>query len=322
MIRFRSLSRRSGFTLLELLAVIAIIGLLIALLLPAVQMAREAARRMSCANNLKQQSLAATMYHDARGQFPAGNHLPVNVGGVPTGGSNVWVELLPYIEQLNLYERWDVDNRINVAGGRTATQAQVIKILICPSDPLPETVVHLTAAAAPSWSHGFYGMSSYGGNAGLRSYHPGPPPGYPGLTKDGIFWIDSCVRLAEISTDGASNTILFGERYHRDPEFDDLQPDLIPTIGPLAGWGKWGFVAVGTAHVTLSTPVRINYKVPLVGANLLSLQDRLCAFGSGHSGGANFAFADGSVRFISETLPIDTLRAFSTRAGGEVASPD
>src|SRR5262249_55060458 len=148
--------------------VIAIIAVLIGLLLPAVQQAREAARRVQCCNNLKQLAVAAHNFHDAKGKFPTGARLPVDVGGVPTGGTNVWVELLPYIDQNNLYKNWDHDdNRNNVAGGRNATSAQVVNILLCPSDPLPETVVEWTKALAssqppaPRWSWGFYGMSSY-----------------------------------------------------------------------------------------------------------------------------------------------------------------
>jgi prepilin-type N-terminal cleavage/methylation domain-containing protein/prepilin-type processing-associated H-X9-DG protein len=317
--RFNHSRTPFGFTLVELLVVIAIIGVLIALLLPAVQMAREAARRMRCTNNFKQVALAASQYHDARGQFPTGVHLPVDVGGRPMGGTNVWVELLPYFEQRNLYEKWDyVDNRNNVADGKAATQAQVIKILLCPSDSLPETVVQLTAEASPPWAWGYYGMTSYGGNAGLRSFHPGDPPAFPRMTRDGIFFLDSSVRLAEI-TDGSSSTLLFGERYHRDLECDRRLPIGWPTNGPLAGWGKWGFVARGIGNVTLSTPVKINYKVPLEG-DRSTVEDRLCAFGSGHPGGANFAFADGSARFIRDTIPLATLQALSTRAGGEVDS--
>src|SRR5262245_34736870 len=105
-----------AFTLVELLAVIAIIGVLVGLFLPAMQMAREAARRMSCVNNLRQVALAAHQYHDARNQFPAGLHQSADVGGVPAGGTTVFVELLPYFEQRNLFEKWDyVDNRNNVA---------------------------------------------------------------------------------------------------------------------------------------------------------------------------------------------------------------
>jgi prepilin-type N-terminal cleavage/methylation domain-containing protein/prepilin-type processing-associated H-X9-DG protein len=310
---------RHGFTLIELLVVIAITAVLIGLLLPAVQKVRAAANRMTCANNLKQIALAAHHDQDATGKFPTGVRLPVDVGGRPTLGTNLWVELLPFFEQDNLYKKWDYyDNRNNVAGGRNATQAQVIKILLCPSDPLPEPVWELTTEAAPPWSWGFYGLSSYGGNAGKRSFHPGDPPDFPRMTRDGIFFLDSSVRLTDI-TDGTSNTFLFGERFHHDPEFDRRLPDTFPTIAPLAGWGKWGYVAKGIANVTLSTPAPINYRVP-PGGDYSAVEDRLCAFGSGHPGGANFAFADGSVRFVSDSTPLPTLQALSTRAGGEMVS--
>src|SRR5262245_28831321 len=311
-----------GFTLIELLVVIAIIGVLVGLLMSAVQLAREAARRMSCANNLRQAALAVHHYHDVRNQFPSGSHQALDVGGVPTGGTTLWVELLPYIEQQNLFEQWDyVDNRNNALGGKDATQAQVIQILICPSDPLSERVVQVTGpSAAPPWSWGFYGMCSYGGNGGLRSFHPGPAPDYPRLTRDGIFSVDSKVRLADV-IDGSSNTFLFGERYHLDPHYDLQRPIHFPGLGPLGGCGKWGFVALGAAQVTLSTPVPVNFKIP-PGGDAQSVENRVCAFGSGHPGGANFTFADGSARFLSETTAVQTLQALSTRAGGEVVSGD
>src|SRR5262245_58314698 len=158
--RFINPKRRFAFTLAELLVVIGIMGILVSLLLPAVQMARETARGMSCKNNLRELALAAHQYHDARNQFPAGTHNAVDVGGVPTGGTNVWVELLPYFEQRNLFEKWDyVDNRNNVTGGKDATQAQDIKVLICASDRLPERVVVVQSQglATPAWSQGSYG---------------------------------------------------------------------------------------------------------------------------------------------------------------------
>jgi prepilin-type N-terminal cleavage/methylation domain-containing protein/prepilin-type processing-associated H-X9-DG protein len=322
----RSLSSRTrpGFTLIELLVVIAIIAVLLALLLPAVQKVRESANRAQCLNNLRQLALAAQNYHGDHGRFPTGAHLPVYVGDRPTGGTNLWVELLPYFEQGNLHNKWDYyDNRNNVAGSRNATQAQVIKILLCPSDPL-QPVAELTSAnsLAPPWSWGFYGMSSYGGSAGKRSVPPGPPPDFPGITRDGIFFIGSCVRLTDV-TDGTSNTFLFGERYHRDAEYDRQHDVVLPGLASMAQLGRWAYVAGGgaMANVTLHTAAPINYRVP-PGGDYFAVNDRVCAFGSGHPGGANFAFADGSVRFLSDTIPLATLQALSTRTGEEVVSAD
>src|SRR6516165_332110 len=105
--------KRPGFTLVELLVVIAIIAVLIGLLLSAVQKVREAANRAQCLNNLKQIALATHDYHDTFQRFPIGWHQPVIVNGRPTGGTNLWVELLPYIEQDNLYRSWDNDDNSN-----------------------------------------------------------------------------------------------------------------------------------------------------------------------------------------------------------------
>jgi prepilin-type processing-associated H-X9-DG protein len=279
---------------------------------------------MACANNLKQIALATHNFHDTNLKFPTGGRLPVYVGGVPTGATNLWVELLPYFEQDNLHNKWDYcDNRKNVAGGTNATQAQVIKLLLCPSDPLQEPVVESTSAnsVTPAWSWGFYGMSSYGGSAGKRSFPMGVPPAFPGISRDGIFFIDSRIRMTDIK-DGTSTTFLFGERYHRDPEFDLRRPVVAPGILPIGEIGRWGFVAGSggiMANVTLHSAAPINYRMPS-GGDVLALDNRIAAFGSGHVHGANFAFADGHVRFVSDSIPLPTLQALSTRAGGEVVS--
>ena len=130
-----SYSRR-GLTLVELLVVIAVIGILVALLLPAVQAARESARRTHCANNLKQLAVAAHNYHDTHGSFPPTFILVPTPSGSFAGGTTLWVELFPYLEEHNLQWAWDYsDYRNNLRGGRNATSAQVIKVLLCPSHP-------------------------------------------------------------------------------------------------------------------------------------------------------------------------------------------
>jgi prepilin-type N-terminal cleavage/methylation domain-containing protein len=309
---------RSAFTLVELLVVIAIIAVLIGLLLPAVQKVREAANRIKCQNNLKQLALAAYLHHDARGAFPTGLHMGVNMGGGRYAGGTSWmVELLPSIEQDNLQKQWDYyDFRKNVAGGTNAITGQIIQIHLCPSDQ-PNLQYYFDSHIPEA--RGYYGLGTYCGNAGRRSYPPTQ------VTRDGIFSLDSSIRLADIR-DGSSNTFLFGERSHSDPECDRISDGT--NFNPLAGVGAWGGVVAakltgGPLHnLTLSSAVPINYRVPPgtpVG-DLPTIYDRLCAFGSSHPGGANFAFACGSVRFLSESISVETLRALSTRAGDEVAT--
>jgi len=317
--------KRKGFTLIELLVVIAIIGILIALLLPAVQKVREAANRAKCSNNLKQLALACHNYHDANSKFPTGLHLGVGPPNNTSGGNNLMIGLLPFFEQDNLYKKWDFNSFANnTAGGRNSTTGQVIQILLCPSDPLPDPVQEVNSAEGDN----YYGMNSYAGNAGTRSYFPGYPTDNPPwhlMSKDGIFFGDSKIRMADIS-DGTSNTFLFGERYHRDPEFDRIYPAY-----PIAKWGGWAWVypanSVGDYMLSAAYPPRvpnlpvlINYKTPPTApvGNSNYINDGLCAYGSGHTGGANFAMSDGSVRWFSEGTTDVLLKALSTRNGGEV----
>jgi prepilin-type N-terminal cleavage/methylation domain-containing protein len=257
---------RSAFTLIELLVVIAIIGILIALLLPAVQKVREAANRAKCANNLKQLALAAHHHHDAKGHFPTGIHpVVLQSGGRYAEGTDWKIELFPYFEQDNLYRKWDYsDCRNNVAGGMNATTAQVLPILLCPSDPLPDALIHFDNAYTLqyAWAYGYYGMTSYGGNGGGRSFGDGPNRR---PTYDGIFYLDSQIRLADVC-DGASNTFLLGERNHRDPEYDHLTYTDQPTFYPLGVFGAWAevFATSGGSNAAqlLSPPVPINYQMP------------------------------------------------------------
>jgi prepilin-type processing-associated H-X9-DG protein/prepilin-type N-terminal cleavage/methylation domain-containing protein len=306
--------RRSAFSVIELLVVIAIIAVLIGLLLPAVQKVHEAANRMTCQNQLKQLALAAHHHHHVKGRFPTGLHMADQMPDGRQANATTWeAELLPYFEQENLQKEWDyADYRNNMKGGMSAITAQVIQLLICPSDSPRPYVHHVLHTPEFPWAYGFYAVGSYGGNGGKRSF-PAPKS-----TRDGMFFNDSKIRLADVA-DGSSNTLLFGERSHHDPVFD--RPRSYFAV-PIRSVGMWAFApryeygGPEMNHV-LSTPVLINYQTPSYGSDD-QVDDRLCAFGSGHPGGANFAFVDGSVHFLSDQTNLKTLQALSTRAGGEV----
>jgi prepilin-type processing-associated H-X9-DG protein/prepilin-type N-terminal cleavage/methylation domain-containing protein len=294
--------RRPAFTLIEWLVVLLIIGVLIGLLLPAANRVRESAHRMSCANDLRQLALAAARHHDTHQAFPPGYYrapgpwLEVEV-------STLYVALLPFIEQENLHRRWDPARYGNNLGAYpTAVASQVIALAVCPSDDLPRPAVDRNDMGV---SPRHWGLVSYGGNAGIRATG--------GQTKDGIFFEGSTVRIADV-TDGTSNTLLFGERRHWDPSYDRLCPR-----DPIITNSWWAYA--WTADVLLSAAVPINYQVSPTATSCEEIKaDRLCAFGSRHPGGANFALADGSVRFLPDTTSLATLQRLSTRATGEVVS--
>jgi prepilin-type N-terminal cleavage/methylation domain-containing protein/prepilin-type processing-associated H-X9-DG protein len=311
---------RRGFTLVELLVVIAIIGALVALLLPAVQSAREAARRTSCLNNLKQLGLAAQQHHNTAGRFPAGLVPADPEAGRFDDVTNLWISMFDHLEEGNLKGQWDeVDYRKNIGVGPGANAARIVQVLICPSDVLLSPVNHLVVEGDYAWMTGLYGVSSYGGSGGTRSFGGSdtPPP-----AEDGVFFIKSRIRMADI-TDGSAKTFLLGERSHDDPEYDRLTAELDPPMGPLVSWGAWAAAYnsnTAQADVLLSAAVPLNYRVPLDSGpqNWAWEENRLCAYGSEHPGGANFALADGSVRFIADDITFEALQALSTREGEEI----
>src|SRR5262249_22380668 len=232
-----SLPRRSAFTLIELLVVIAILGVLIGLLLPAVQKVRDAAARMQCQSQLKQLALACHNHHDAAQGLPAG---AVNKFSDPTlvayyGAwdgevySSYLVPLFPYVEQDALYRlyRPGTDSgqslsRLPEGGGGSVRAQPGSKVLRCLADALPPGGVYQAYAPGEnaSWPQGlYYGLTSYGANWGTQQI---PTDGTP-LLKDGAFHINTRTRLTDF-TDGTSQTILLAERSHNKPPCPLISP--------------------------------------------------------------------------------------------------
>jgi prepilin-type N-terminal cleavage/methylation domain-containing protein/prepilin-type processing-associated H-X9-DG protein len=285
-----------GFTLIELLVVIAIIAVLIGLLLPAVQKVREAANRMKCQNSLKQIGLASHSFHDANGRFPSAVNLPGAMNWPtppdPAKYYSLHIATFPYYEQDNLQRNVVVDvpnpHYMNCKGPNSFG-AQVVQILTCPSDSaMPQPPVG-------QYDVYYFGLTSYGGCSGSS------PTVVDGTLskKDGMFFINSRVRFADVQ-DGTSNTFLFGERSRLN----------LPATSTSQSLGGWAWV-----NQYALEDFTMNASVPIEGIRLHDLN----AFGSQHPGGANFTFADGSVRFLSASVDLVTvLQPLSTRAGGEV----
>lgn len=325
------MKRRHGFTLVELLVVIAIVGALIAMMLPAVQAARESARRTQCVNHLHQLSIATFNHQSALGPFPSGIAQRQFGSSPQYRGATLFVEILPYLEDRSLADIWDFDDPIrNAEGGPDSRSAIAQPEFICPSDSIETNPVERNGL--------YYALGSYGGNGGTYSYHPDR------ASIDGVFHATgpgsrpvSNQRPVEPKDicDGLSCTLLLGERSHEDANFRSFVEAGIAKHS-LEEWGWWaastGKRAVG--HVTLSSLVEINYMMPVEYTNRAKASPpasdsgameyygdrRLSCFGSNHPGGANFSFADGSGRFLADDLPLQQLQALSTRSGEELSS--
>lgn len=344
--------RPAGFSLVELLVVIAIIGMLVALLLPAVQAAREAARRTSCTNNIRQLGLAAHHFADANRELPPGLTTHRARGVADYFGNTFFPYLLPYVEQTALFERWNfeptlaaaVSNTRDASGNATqdAPSAQNVPTFRCPSDLVSDGPVELDYAGR-GYSTGWFSISSYVGNGGTHSTYFRDAD----MQDDGIFYMTGRLskpawwqrnlipnatpaRFRDV-IDGLSHSLLFGERYHFDPDFDKhLHDGTFPySRYPIGKWGAWGWTGGGngTTHVFASArdEAPINFSTsdpPLYGASYLEVNLRTSAYGSGHSGGANFCFADGSIKFLSESINAITFQALATKHGGEVTTDE
>jgi prepilin-type N-terminal cleavage/methylation domain-containing protein/prepilin-type processing-associated H-X9-DG protein len=308
--------KRSGFTLIELLVVIAIIAVLIGLLLPAVQKVREAASRAQCQNNLKQLGLAAANYHDTNNVFPT------YVVWWDNGPVPAFILLLPYLEQQALYQQIrTLGGDYTSTSGPNSPFATPNPVLVCPSDsglPSPAVVQDPTTGY-------YFGMTSYRSNISGLIYTDSD------FGSDGVLVNDSLdygpVQITAI-TDGTSNTILFGEFSNLDSNWPQYASIFgYPANYPFSMWGSnytsaVGFGAAASGYFPLNNN---NNTLPLPPpANFLGvfgvLRARIFGYGSGHTGGANFVFCDGSVHFLSNGInnTAGLLQALSTRAGGEV----
>jgi prepilin-type N-terminal cleavage/methylation domain-containing protein/prepilin-type processing-associated H-X9-DG protein len=280
-----------GFTLVELLVVISIIGVLVGLLLPAVQAAREAARRMQCSNNMKQLALAAHNYHDSHRKFPIGHHLYGDTtGGISRGLGYTWsFGLLPYIEQGNLYNQFDqrfpvFEQTITRNGILAATPLATFS---CPSDKKPPTI-DLTSERIRPTATSSYKASNGAYNNGFSTPTANSPDAFNGaFERDSrpLYGINNF-------SDGTSNTILFAETRWGMNASGRTRTYLYGASDP----SSTPFASGASEACFLNGQTAMNWVVTVA----TSSANRTA--GSFHTGGAQFAFADGSVHFLSENI--------------------
>lgn len=319
-------SRNRGFTLIELLVVIAIIAILIALLLPAVQQAREAARRTQCKNNLKQIGLAMHNYADVYGMFPVGACAEPG----PTFGIDInigaFASTLPFIEAANLKNLYDDERTWESQSPVVATT--IVKGFLCPSATGPSITTNPALAAFP-----------VGPDAAANMYllSKGPSIGWcfnPSSDRNiGMFAINLVTKFRDI-TDGTSNTLCVGEGATGNP-FTTVQDStftpqtparvqqgwIAPQPNPLSLQALTGYTTGGNFGTT-AWKMNLNPVMETVYddgdlTNCNSAGDNTSNFRSTHTGGSQFCLGDGSGRFISENIDQGVFNALGTRGGGE-----
>jgi prepilin-type N-terminal cleavage/methylation domain-containing protein len=322
----RGLSRRFGFTLIELLVVIAIIGVLVALLLPAVQQAREAARRSQCKNNLKQLGLAMHNYHDTHGRFPPNQGILGSTTWGADGKGTHLVQLLPFVDQAPLWSSINfsvVGQPFNLTlPSGTLFRSTVLALLQCPSDDRPplngdRALTNYAGSIGTAWMQSSNGcnLSSIvgtgdtnsdgedwygngGTNVGLVRTDIADARGCSGMVARSVW----CCRLADV-TDGPSNTIMMGEiRPMCDRDFT------------AQGWVYSDALWVGTVP-----PINFPTCPNDTGYNLTPCTQNggnwntTMGFKSKHVGGAHFVMGDGAVRFLTQNINYVTYQKLGDR---------
>ncbi len=304
---------RRGFTLIELLVVIAIIAILIGLLLPAVQKVRAAAARTRCTNNLKQIGLAIVNYEDTIKAYPTGRNGcdGIRTAGTPCAtqtneqrnGASAFLLILPQVEQGALYNTFDqADLPYNQGSTWQAKSKGVetrVSTYVCPADTTPP---------AQTTS----GMNAATGSYAVVHGTMGPTDGISETMKlfnTGMFNYATASKLKEI-TDGTSNTMIVGEAL----QTDDKTPTPTYNVWSLAGRMESCMRSTQNSPNTPPGTGITTTPYPPVKLN--------AAFASEHPGGVNFVFADGHVQFIADTIPLQTYKALSTKAGGEPITPE
>jgi prepilin-type N-terminal cleavage/methylation domain-containing protein len=340
----RQAGQRLGFTLVELLVVIAIIGVLVALLLPAVQAAREAARRAACVNNIRQVGLALLNHHDTKGRFPHGTYnlidhrdtlAPYNL----TQNRRCWMhDVLPYMEQQALYSKFDTFMKTNFVAWDFPESGTPIPLLMCPNDPASpkvQTYTHSTPGGVgfPPALDGLGPSQGFSGNyvacAGSTYYNLGivkggtTPPYMYSAKLNGILFGQSEIRMKDI-TDGSSHTLLLGEIILTpDGSDDDLRGRYYNSCG-----GNVNFTTLYPPNSP--TADRINWlsanavpEAPAFPCSRCFAEQTYQSARSYHVGGANAVAADGSVHFIPSEIDPAVYRSFGSRNGPpEKADPN
>lgn len=338
---------RRGFTLVELLVVIAIITILVSLLLPAVQNARESARRTQCKNNLKQISLALHEYHETFDSFPIGAQWAP--GGVPhdpeVRGASFFVAILPWLDQRNLYRKLNHTALGGVAGvshpgnpNGPLLDGMYLPVYVCPSASLGEVAIGQPVSMMTGNYIGISGAAFRGGHANTEAEHVNGctgPNNAAILAYSGVLIENGSVSMRHIQ-DGSSNTMMVAEQSSVTvPVTQQVngQPQIVLRDFPGIQSSYFGSVWGGT---TLSRPLRSGavggchyvYNITTVrfGINLNGASTAATVVSGGghtpimsaHHGGANVAFADGGIRFLQENMSFDVLMNLADRNDGNV----